>query len=139
MEALDLKPTRELLQATGDFFRKYDNLVWTKQLLKEIETIEKTVIIEGIRYPFEGQALVEKGFIIIKVEVNEEIRKNRIASRNNITIDDETWKTWTNHPTERFVDEIKVNFTVYNNDSTHDLRNSITEILNSLKKRKNNL
>ena len=65
LEALDLKPTRELLQATGDFFRKYDNLVWTKQLLKEIETIDKTVIIEGIRFPFEGQALVEKGFIII--------------------------------------------------------------------------
>ena len=51
---LDLTPTRELLQATGDFFRNYDKLVLTNQLLKEIQSFTKTINIEGIRNPFEG-------------------------------------------------------------------------------------
>ena len=131
---LDLIPTRELMQATGDFFRDYDKLVWVRQLLKEVKDVTNNVIIEGIRYDFESNELASQGFKIIKVLANDEIRRKRIANRSNISIDDQTWSVWQNHPTEVHVDQIISDFTIDNNDSIKDLNQKILAILNKLKK-----
>lgn len=130
---LDLTPTRELMQATGDFFRSFDKLVWTKQLLKEVKGINKTIIIEGIRYPFERDALVSEGFKIIKILANDSIRRKRITKRNDIPITDQIWLQWQNHGTEIFVDQIKADYIITNNGSLNDLRQSILNVLYKLK------
>ena len=132
--SLDLVPTRELMQATGDFFRDYDKLVWVRQLLKEVKDVTNNVIIEGIRYGFERDELASHGFKIIKVSSSNDIRRKRIADRNNISIDDQTWSIWQNHPTEVYVDQIVTDYTVDNNDSIQDLKQKILAILNELKK-----
>ena len=132
---LDLQPTRELMQATGDFFREFDKLVWTKQVLKEIKNINKTCIIEGIRYPFERDELAAQGFIILKLIANEDIRRQRIENRNQMTIDDKTWLSWTNHSTEQYVDQIKAEYILRNNDSQEMLFHSTVKILHELKEK----
>lgn len=130
---LDLEPTRELMQATGDFFRTFDKLVWTKQLLKEVKDIKKTIIIEGVRYPFERDALVSEGFKIIKISANDSIRRKRIIKRNNMQISDEIWLQWQNHGTEIYVDQIEADYSINNNSSLDELQQSILNILYKLK------
>ncbi len=130
---LELEPTRTLLQETGDFFRKFDNLVWTKALLKEISAIDKPIVIDGIRYDFERDKLVSAGFKIIKISSLDELRRNRIAKRDNITITNELWADWQKHPTELYVDSIQVDYNIINNDSLDNLKQSISPLLNELK------
>ena len=130
---LDLQPSRDLMQATGDFFRKYNQDVWTDCLLKEVSTISRTVIIEGIRYEFERDKLASKGFKIIKVLSRDDLRRKRIENREKIHLNDDVWVTWQNHPTEIYVDRIKADYEIENNDSLDSLRHSVSKMLVELK------
>lgn len=130
---LDLEPTRTLLQETGDFFRKFDNLVWAKALLKEISNIEKPIVIDGIRYDFERDKLVSAGFKVIKVHSLDELRRKRIAKRDHLSITDIMWTDWQNHSTELYVDAIQADYNIMNNESFEQLRQSVLPILSELK------
>lgn len=129
---LDLYPTRELMQATGDFFREFDKDVWTNALLKEIKNVSSTIVIEGIRYAFERDKLVSNGFKIIKVDSSEVLRKKRIEFRDNITINDKIWFTWQQHSTEKFVDKIKEDFLIINDGSLDQVKKSLVAFLNQI-------
>jgi len=131
---LDLEPTRTLLQETGDFFRKFDNLVWAKALLKEISHIEKPVVIDGIRYDFERDKLVSAGFKIIKINSLDELRRQRIASRDHLSITDSMWNDWQAHSTEIYLDSIQADYDVINNESFEHLKQQILPILSHIKK-----
>ena len=133
VQELNLHPTRTLLQETGDFFRKFDNYVWTNALLKEIKEIHKPVVIDGIRYEFERDKLVAAGFKIIKIVSSDNLRRIRIAKRDNVDITDKMWDEWQNHPTEIYVDQIQVDYEILNNDSLENLRHSILPIIKALK------
>ena len=134
VQELDLTPTRTLLQETGDFFRKFDNDVWTNALLKEIQGMNRIIVIDGIRYEFERNKLVSNGFKIIKIISSDELRRVRIGLRDKLEITDSLWNEWQNHPTEIYVDNIHVDYEILNNDSIPALRQSILPILNELKK-----
>ena len=129
---LDLNPTRELMQATGDFFREFDKDVWTNALLKEIKSVSSPIVIEGIRYVFERDKLVSNGFKIIKVDSSEVLRKKRIELRDNISIDTKTWLTWQQHSTEKYVDQIKEDFLIINDESLDQVKKSLVAFLNQI-------
>jgi dephospho-CoA kinase len=131
---LNLTPNRTILQETGDFFRKFDEHVWTNALLKEIDKIEKSIVIDGIRYEFERNKLVSSGFKIIKIITSSDtIRRSRISKRDNVSISNDIWEKWQNHPTELYVDKIIADYSITNNDSLEKLKISISEILDDLK------
>lgn len=131
---LDLKPTRELMQATGDFFRKYDEHVWTNKLLKETMGLGKPIIIEGTRYVFEAEKLRSEGFKIIKIEAPDNLRRKRIEEREKRNISNVEWIKWQKHGTEIYVDQIKADFILDNSDSYQKLNEKIKLILNQLKR-----
>ena len=133
LQDLDLVPTRDIMQATGDFFRKFDMDVWTNALLKEINGITNTIVIEGLRYSFERDKLVLNGFKVLKIDTPDELRKKRIEIRDKIAIDDNLWSNWQHHPTELFVDQIKVDFRILNNTSLSRLKELIDTILNQVR------
>ena len=132
IQSVGLKPTRELMQATGDFFREFDNLVWTNLLLQETSSKQGTIVVEGVRYIFEAEKLRSEGFKILRVFSNEDQRKKRIEKREGVEINDKIWDEWQNHGTEKFVDLIKADYCIDNNDSLEPLRETVKEILNNL-------
>lgn len=133
LRQLNLDPTRERMQYTGDFFRNFDQDVWTNVLLKETKDIKETIVVEGIRYEFERDKLVSNGFKIIKINLSDDLRKKRIEIREDVNIDDNIWISWQQHSTEKFVDQIKADFIINNNDSIEKVKKNLITILNQLK------
>lgn len=130
---LNLPYKREVLQETGDFFRKWDKLVWVKSVLREAHKLqdkEKGTVIDDIRYIVERDELKKNFFWIIRVNTDEKTRRSRLALRDNIVITDELWASWANHLTESEVSQIDVDFEIDNNVSYNKLSEKIIQILN---------
>lgn len=132
LKGLNLPITRNILQETGDFFRKFNETVWAEFLLKEIESISKNIVIDGIRYKFEMDLLAKNGFTIIKIMSKEDLRRDRIIKRDKISVNDELWNSWTSHPTETFTKQIDSKYIIENNLTIDDLSAEIQKILNQL-------
>ena len=65
---LNLPYKREILQETGDFFRKWDKLVWVKSVLRKAQKFQdddKGTVIDDIRYIVERNELKKNSFWII--------------------------------------------------------------------------
>jgi dephospho-CoA kinase len=129
---LELPYKREVLQDTGDFFRRWDKLVWIKAVLKEAKTSNHGVIIDDIRYNIESDELKKNNYRIIRVYADADKRRKRIAKRDNIDITDEKWINWSNHPTESEIDEINVDFEINNNKDLKNLEKEIRYILKQI-------
>jgi dephospho-CoA kinase len=77
-----------------------------------------------VRQPNEVNALREKGFVIIKVEADEEIRLERARVKDDyFTLED------LNHETETAVDTLDVDFTLFNNLGFEDLYQTVDFIV----------
>lgn len=127
---LDLPYKREVLQETGDFFRKWDKLVWVKAVLKESAKLKyRGTVIDDIRYIVERDELKRNNFWIIRVNTNEKTRRERLSKRDNIIITDVLWSTWTNHLTESEVNQINVDYEIDNNVSYEELIENIKKIV----------
>ena len=127
---------RNILQKTGDFFRSFDKVVWVDMLLNEVKEVKQSIIIDGIRYPFEAEKLKENGFVIIKIDSKDKLRRKRISERDQIQISDDMWTIWNAHPTETNLYEIEFNHIINNNESIENLETSALSILNVITKYK---
>lgn len=88
----DKKP-RALLQSIGTDFRKVDPDVWIKAMFEDIDKealdrkkmgcAKENVVVTDCRMPNEYRALKERGFIFIKIEVNDNIRLSRMIERGD--------------------------------------------------------
>src|SRR5690606_27039836 len=100
---------RALLQTIGTDFRNINPDVWINAMFKDIDKEredriknyepKENIVVTDCRMPNEYQALKNRGFIFIKIEVNEGIRLKRMIERGD---------TFTNqdlqHHTETFYD-----------------------------------
>ncbi|MHA2270892.1 MAG: AAA family ATPase [Candidatus Hodarchaeales archaeon] len=117
---LELPYERDVLQEIGDFFRKFDEIVWVRQAIRKSNDLLAQgmpgIAIDDVRYKNEQRELAKAKFKIIRVYAAEEKRRERIARRDSIQIADVDWKRWSSHPTELEIGSIPVDYEI-NNDS----------------------
>lgn len=131
--SLDIELGRKIQQDVGELFRKYDDDVWVKQAIKEVNNSNKSIIIDDIRRLNEYQNLKPLGFKFIRLTASDESRRSRLQSRDDITITDEQWNTWKKHMTETQVFDIPVDYTIDNSVDKNNLFKQVDEILSFLK------
>ena len=76
---------RRLLQMIGSNMRAIDKDVWVKYVMKKSR--EKDVMVEDCRYRNEFEALVREGFIMIKINIDEDYQKERLMKTYPETYD----------------------------------------------------
>jgi dephospho-CoA kinase len=126
---------RGLLQGVGQLMRQIDNDVWVNKCFKEIETeklmcvtaVGKDVvnpIIVDLRQPNEYQRCKSEGFIIIKVQCEDNIRLKRILEMND-KFDPKDLV----HETELHIDKFECDYIISNNGDLKDLYNQFDTIM----------
>lgn len=75
---------RRLLQQIGEKMREIDPDVWVKYTLHRVEYIEldSSVVIDDLRRMNEFEGLQREGFIVIRIEADEDIRIDRLIKRD---------------------------------------------------------
>jgi adenylate kinase family enzyme len=74
------KKERVLLQELGAKMREIDSEVWIKYVIRQVEQNRYTnYVIDDVRYKNEFEALKEAGFVMLRVECVEKVRKGRIG------------------------------------------------------------
>ena len=125
---VSLQPkNRKAYQTIGQSMREIDPLVWVKYSVSAAPENE-SLIVTDLRQDNEAKYLRDKGFIIIKVESDEDIRIRRIIESGDTFSINEL-----NHETELSVDKIVADYTVKNNGSEHDLMVAAKRIKRKLK------
>lgn len=138
---------RALLQGVGQSLRAFDEDVWVKRTLYEINSAENaveefkrcvtihkplkwrelSVVISDLRQPNEYDALIRKGFIIIRVTAPEDLRIQRmIAVGDAFNPDDLT------HDTESYVDSFEVDYEITNAGTLSELHAQVDEFMAEL-------
>lgn len=118
---------RALLQHEGQEERKHDALVWIKRLQPKIDFLRSTghnVVITDVRQQNEIDSLREQGTYIIRVNVDDEIRKQRIIDAGDEFKEEDFY-----HETETAIDKFEVDYEIYNNDGLIQLVQQLDAIL----------
>lgn len=128
---------RHHYQFIGQKLRELDPDVWINYLLKNVDAdevkrkvneIPYNVVVTDARQFNEGEALRKDGYIIVKVETDEDIRLERIkASGDNFT------KEQLYHETELQVDLIKPDVIIKNNGTLKDLEIAVANFVYNIK------
>lgn len=76
-------PNRAILQDLGGYIRKQDSDIWIKHALYKAQHMEDSMphrglALDDLRYSNEAEVLKRNGFMLVKVECNEEVRQARI-------------------------------------------------------------
>lgn len=124
---------RALLQHEGQEERKHDALVWIKRLQPKIDFLRLTghnVVITDVRQQNEIDSLREQGAYIIRVNVDDEIRKQRIIDAGDEFKEEDFY-----HETETAIDTFEVDYEIHNNDGLIQLVQQLDAILIDIDKR----
>ncbi|PFB17040.1 hypothetical protein CN399_08775 [Bacillus cereus] len=123
---------RKLYQVLGQEMRKIDPDVWVKALDRTLTNLmgygETSFVISDVRQLNEYHYLKEMGFTVIKVEADDELRKERIYQSGDLFEPEHFY-----HETETTVDDIPCDYLVTNNTTLADLYDQIIYIHNELK------
>lgn len=124
---------RHHYQFIGQQLRELDEDVWIKYLLKKVEADEPkravqeipfNVVVTDARQYNEYLRLKENGYIIVKVETDEDIRLERMrALGDNFTLE------LLEHPTELQVDKVVPDVVIKNNGSLIDLELAVAKFV----------
>lgn len=71
---------RHLLQQIGDTFRRIDTQVWVRYLLERLPPDDVDVVVSDVRYPNEFESLLERGFRMVRIDVDSGIQKLRVRA-----------------------------------------------------------
>jgi hypothetical protein len=108
---------RELYQAVGQTLRHVDEDVWVNHTLGEISYVEPLgmaaphFVVPDLRQPNEYHRLLGEGFVIVRVNATDDVRRERIARAGDVFHPEDFY-----HETEQFVDTFDVDFEIDNND-----------------------
>lgn len=123
---------RELYQFMNTM-REYDEDVWIKHLAEDYEfvlTKEPTgIVIDDVRQQNEYEWARDNGFIIVRVESSDDLRKQRIIAEGD-SYNEESF----NHKTETYVDQLRADYTIVNNGSLDELESKVDELMAEIKK-----
>lgn len=123
---------RKLLQDFGQEQVKRYKKVWIdytfrKMLYDGIDPNEDNVVITDLRQQHEYEALVESGFMIVRVNAKPHVRKQRIIQAGE-EFSEETF----NHSTEKFIRTFEVDYELYNNEGEQELIDQINKMLSNI-------
>lgn len=79
-QAYGSEKDREFLQKFGQSMRELDDDVWVKKLVNSLDD-DSLVIIDDMRHINEYNAMSDAGFLLIRMEATEDIRKERLGER----------------------------------------------------------
>jgi dephospho-CoA kinase len=128
----DGKKDRELLQQFGQNMRKIDPDVWVRRLFLKLDLLMAhgvIPVITDLRMPNEYAACREWGFVIIRIDADDEIRRKRMIECGDVFRNENI-----NHKTERFVEGFDVDFRVENNGDIESLYEQVDEIMKKINK-----
>lgn len=135
-EGEDSKP-RALLQDVGQKFRSIDTNVWIRTLFAIMEwDMEQAaryrhavpnIIITDCRMPNEYEALKKKGFIFIRIDIDDDTRLQRLRDRGDVFLEDDL-----KHDTESHYDSFSVDYTIVNNGSPDEVYEKLYKILKDI-------
>lgn len=118
---------RALLQHEGQEERKHDALVWIKRLQPKINflrSVGHNVVITDVRQQNEIDSLREQGAYIIRVNVDDEIRKQRIIDAGDEFKEEDFY-----HETETAIDTFEVDYEINNEGGLIQLVQQLDAIL----------
>lgn len=99
---------REILQEFGQAMRSIDSNVWVNFVMNNYNN-DETLIISDVRYPNEANAIIDRGGIVIHLDVASLIRKKRLEKRDKKKISNVAWDYVNSHGSEVGVDLIAMN------------------------------
>ena len=121
---------REKLIAVGQHMRKLDTDVWVNIVERKIKEVENEygenmpIIVSSVRQPNEVEMLERNGFVLIKVEADEDIRIQRcLDAGDSFSIES------FNDYTETALDDMDFEYVIKNNESLEHLKKCINHIV----------
>lgn len=118
---------REFLQSFGQKMREIDPDVWIRRLFIGLDPLMDhgvVPVITDLRMPNEYTACRERGFIIIRVDADDDVRRKRMIACGDAFRDEDL-----HHETERFVEGLDVDFVVENNGDIESLKAKVDEVV----------
>lgn len=123
---------REIYQSIGQHFRGIDNDVWVKALDKTMNFLmlagEDNFVISDVRQMNEYEYLKANDFTVIKIEADDELRKERTIQAGDVFEPSHFY-----HETEIAVDSIPYDYLITNNDTLEALMQQIKFVHSELK------
>ncbi|NMF00021.1 hypothetical protein [Aneurinibacillus aneurinilyticus] len=132
---------RALLQGVGQSLRAFDEDVWVKRTIYDINTeifsnatvmgdrvlSSARIVVSDLRQPNEEKTLRSEGFVIIRVTAPEDLRIQRmITAGDAFNPDDLT------HDTESYVDSFEVDYEITNDGTLDKLHAQVDEFMAEL-------
>lgn len=120
---------RKLYQFIGQMFREMDKDIWVKDLKNQMtyyihEDGFSSFVVTDVRQMNEYEFLKENGFVVIKVEADDELRRERILNSGDVLSELEF-----THDTETAVDSIPYDYLLTNNTTLEDFMTQIDFVL----------
>lgn len=103
---------RDKLQRLGVAVREIDPDAWVRAALRQINTIKEPVVVDDLRFENELDALVEEGFVVVRVTAPRNLRLTRL--RANGKLQDESQLE---HVSETALDGVGVDYTITNHET----------------------
>lgn len=123
---------RKFYQHVGQSLREIDPYVWINFLDKRLQALNGTgienFIVTDVRQVNEYNYLKKQGFIVLKVEADEEIRRERIEKAGDIFSPEQFY-----HDTEIQVDNIPADYILTNNTTLQDFLDQINYVYREIK------
>jgi dephospho-CoA kinase len=127
-EAFKFGKPRKHFQDIGQFMRSIDKDVWVKFTAEKYELLNSisnyNFLCTDLRQPNEYEWLKENGFIVIKVDAEFQLRKERALKAGDV-FTEETF----NHPVEQAIRSLPYDYLITNNTTLDDLYKQVDFIL----------
>lgn len=122
----ELVKVREYYQHIGQGMRMLDENVWVDHTMKYLKDYLRVVdydadiVISDLRQYNEYKRLREEGFIIIKVEADEDLRIERAVNKGDYFDKESLY-----HETELSVDDIPYDYVIQNNGTLEEFKKGV--------------
>lgn len=124
---LILPKNREFLQKLGtDVVRKFNSSAWSDYVINDIKNIDKPVVVDDVRFPDEAEVLKSKGFFMVRMTSEEDIRIELIGKLYG---EEALNPLRFNHPSETLLDEYN-KFDLFMHNNYDDRLKSYASALN---------
>lgn len=121
---INFENQRKYFQAVGEQMRNIDKDVWIKYIFNSIKYYEN-VCISDVRHINEAEHILNQGGMIFYLKVSDDLRRQRIFKRDNITYSSIEWDNLHQHKSESEIkeiiklDEFHENFFIVNQESNN--------------------
>lgn len=123
---------RALYQSYGQFCRGIEPNVWVDATMRDIAAFNKresgrNILVEDVRQPNEFDRLKAEGFVIIRINSPDELRRQRMVDAGDTFTDADLA-----HDTESHVDSFSADYEIWNSGTINDMTAQFDVIIREL-------